>query len=432
MNVTVEDSGKCRKIIRVELPAERVREELDRVTGEYAQYARIPGFRPGKSPINLVRQRYQKEIIGAVKEQMLPKAYREALEQEKLDVVGVIDVQGGDIAPGQPVTFSLTVDTRPEINLPEYKGIPLTRKPVQISDTDIDAALTSIRERYAKFEDATDRAIAAGDLAQIDYSATVDGKKLEDIDPTAKGLGEGADFWVRVDENAFIPEFATVLPGRSIGDKVDVAVTFPPDFASEPLRGANATFNVVIKGIRQKVLPDLDEAFAKRVGEESLESLRKGVGEDLQRHASQSELTRLRNEIHQFLLGAVNAEMPESMVQSETQQIVRDILQQNLQRGATEDILREHAEEIHQGAAKSAVGNVKLRFILSRIAKEEGIKVGKDDIDTEIKNLSARYSQPVETIRKRIQENNSMDALQTDILVRKTTDRLLEIASISE
>ena len=116
----------------------------------------------------------------------------------------------------------------------------------------------------------------------------------------------------------------------------------------------------------------------------------------------------------------------------ETQQIVRDILQQNLQRGATEDILREHAEEIHQGAAKSAVGNVKLRFILSRIAKEEGIKVGKDDIEAEIKNLSARYSQPVETIRKRIQENNSLDALQTDILVRKTTDRLLEIASISE
>ena len=298
MNVTVEDSGKCRKIVRIELPSELVKQETDRVTAEYKQYARIPGFRPGKAPVNLVRQRYQKEILAAVKEQLLPKAYRDAMEQEKLDVVAVIDMEGGDVNAGQPMSFSITVETRPEIALPEYKGIPLTRKPVQITDADVDAALTNIRERYAKFEDASGQAVAAGDLAQIDYSATVDGKKLEEVDPAAKGLGEGVDFWVRVDENAFIPEFATALPGRNIGDQVDVSVTFPADFTSEALRNATATYSVTIKGLRQKILPALDEEFAKRVGEASVETLRAGVKDDLVRHGQDQEQTRLRNEIH--------------------------------------------------------------------------------------------------------------------------------------
>ena len=242
MNIKVEAAGACRKQVHIEIPAKDVATEYDEVLNAYAQGARIPGFRPGRAPRDLVKKRFSKEIVQEVKERLIPRGYQEALKREKIEAVAVLDVKEKAMEDGQPFSFSLTLDVFPDFDIPAYKGIALDAKKPDITDADIDRTIDTIREQNSKYEDIEGRPVQKGDMAKIDYEGVCEGQPIDQLAPAAKGLGSGTDFWMIADsEQAFLPGFGDGLLGANVGEKRQVMVDFPADFAEAAVAGKKAT-----------------------------------------------------------------------------------------------------------------------------------------------------------------------------------------------
>ena len=432
MNVQIEDAGACRKTIKVEWPPERIEEDYRKVLTEYGKVARIKGFRPGKAPIKVVEKRYAKDIIKDVRERLVPEGYQKAVKDHNLNVLGVIELDEPDITLGAPCTFSVTVEVAPEFTRPNYKGIPLARQQAAIPEERVDETITSIQEQFGAFEEVGDRPVAKGDLVQVDYEGVCEGTPIDDMGPDTKGLGKREDFWVRADENAFLPEFGDGLVGAQPGEKKQVLVDFPDDFAAESLRGKQATYFVDVKAIREKKLPEKDAAFFERLGVKDEAELRERIQEDLKQRAEQQETQRLRNEAIDYLLNQVETELPPSAVSRETQQIVQQIVRDQTSRGAQQDQLVDKKEEIMEMAGSNAEKRVKAQFLLDRIAEQESIAPSPAEIRTHIDRMAASYGMSPDGLRKELKKRDAIDTVTDELRRSMVVDFLLAQAQISE
>lgn len=433
MNIRVESSGPCRREIHIEVPVDQVRTAFDEVTSSYARVARIPGFRPGRAPRDLIRRRYQKEIAGDVKERLIPEGYQAAVKQEKLSTVAVLDVREQALDEEQPFAFSVVLDVAPEIELPTYKGIALQRKKVEIKDEDIDEVLKNIREQNARYEDITGRAVQIGDLVQIDYDGVCEGQPIEKLAPKAKGMGSGNDFWLMADEqNQFLPGFAQGLAGASVGERREVAVDFPVDFPEAALAGKKAAYFVNVKAIREKKLPEVDAEFLKGVGVATVDELRDRVRSDLKNLRDNNESRRLQGEIVRYLLEKATFDAPESVLQEETRQEVYELVRQTQQRGVTAEEIEGKKEELFDSATRSATEKVKLRYMLRRIAAEEKIAVEEREVDARIRALAASWGVPHDRLRADFEKRNALGQVRDDVLMNKVLSQLLSEAAITE
>ncbi len=218
MNVTVENLAPCKKLIRVEVEAADVDAAFESMTRDFQKSASVPGFRPGKAPRDMIAKRYEKEIQDEVKKKLIPDAYRKAVDEQKLEVVGAPDLEEIQFARGQALQFAATLETAPEFQLPEYKGLPVKRETTTVTDADVERAIQLLRERQTTFQ-TVDRPAQSGEVAVVNYTGTSEGKPLTDIAPTARGLTEQKGFWINLDQNAFIPGFADQLLGANAGDR---------------------------------------------------------------------------------------------------------------------------------------------------------------------------------------------------------------------
>ena len=275
MNITVENLAPCKKLVRVELDAAAVDEAFATMTKNFQKEASLPGFRPGKAPAHLVVKKYDAEINDEVKRKLIGDSYRKVVEEKKLDVLGDPDIEEIQFGRGQALQFAATIETSPEFQLPEYKGLPVKREAKSVTDEDVEKAMNVLREQQTKFEKVA-RALAAGDIAVVNYKGTTEGKPLTDISPTAKGLTQQQGFWIEMKADSFIPGFADQLTGAKAGDKRTVNVDFPADFVAKELAGMKGVYEVEVVEVREKVLPTVDDAFAVSFGAENLEKLRDG------------------------------------------------------------------------------------------------------------------------------------------------------------
>ncbi len=432
MNVVVEDAGTCRKKLSVEWPAERVQSEYDSMLAEFCKMAKIKGFRPGKAPVKVVEKRYAKDILEEVRERLVPAGYQQAVKERNLQVVQVLDLEDVTLEIGKPMTFTVSIEVAPEFDLPKYKGIPLERKKETVADEKVDETILSIREQFASFDEVEGRPVQKGDLVQIDYEGVCDGQPIEDMGEATKGLGARKDFWVRADENAFLPEFADGLAGMNIGEKKQIFVEFDAEFSVQELAGKKATYFVDVKGVREKKLPGVDEAFLKRIGVEDEETLRARIREDLERAAKQRETGQLRNALIEHLLKSVDMEVPPSAVSRETQQIIQDIVRENTSRGAKQEQLIEKKEEIMDVAARNAMDRVKAQFLLDRIAEEEGIEVNPQQLREHVDRMAGGYGMTPDALRAELKKKDAMDNVKEELRRNLTVDFLLEQAAIKE
>ena len=315
MNVMVENVGPCRKNLRIEIPAQKVSEEYSAVVDVYTKAARIPGFRQGRAPGDLVKKHYAKEIEQKVKDRLIPTGYSEALKEQKLDPVAVLDVSDATLTLGQSLTFSVALDVPPEFKLPEYIGISVQRKKVEVKDEQVADTIKHILDQHAKWDDITGRPVRKGDLVQIDYDGICDNKMIEELAPKAAGLGKGKDFWMMADENAFLPGFADGLLGANIGEKRQILVDFNADFSEKAVAGKKCAYFVDVKGIREKKLPAMDEELLKSLGVESEDNLKTRIREEMRKFGEEQENRRLKNEIIKYLLENTKLDVPESVVQ---------------------------------------------------------------------------------------------------------------------
>ena len=431
MNVKVDDAGPCRKVLRIEIPAEKVSQEMQEVVAAYARGARIPGFRQGKAPRNLVQRHYAKEIDEELKERLVGQGYHAALEEKKISPVAVLGVHDVSLLEGAPMSFSVTLDVPPEFTLPDYRKIPLQGRKIEVSDKDVDDTIARILEQNAKWNEVSGRSVQKGDLVQIDYEGICDGKPVEELAPKAAGLGKGKDFWMLADENAFLPGFGDGLLGAAIGEKKQVLVNFPADFVEKAVAGRKATYFVDVKALREKALPKLDEELLKQMGIESEETLRSQIREDLQHVGEGGEKRRLKGEIVKFLLEKTNLDVPESVVAQETRDAVYDMVRENSHRGVSKQEIEGNKEEIFEAASRSANEKVKVRYILHRIATQEKIEAAPEEVDGRLAELAGRHNMPPAELKAELEKRNSMDDVVEEIRINKALDFVLAQAQVT-
>src|SRR5438105_2405242 len=231
MNVELDTLPNCLATLHVEVPADEVAKVWDSIAREYAQYARIPGYRPGKAPRGVVEGKFKKEIREQVQQKVLSESYREAIKEKNLRALAVENVEDIEFGEDKSIKYTATVVTAPEFELPEYKGIPVEVNPAIVSDEEVDEALENLRNHQADFEDVPERGLQMDDYAVIDYTGTIVGKLVQDVFPKAgKPLSTGADFWLRLTPESFFPGFSDQLAGANVGDSREFDIEVPADF----------------------------------------------------------------------------------------------------------------------------------------------------------------------------------------------------------
>ncbi len=431
MNVTVENLAPCKKLLRVEVDAADVDAAFDGVIKEFQRHAQLPGFRPGKAPRDLVLKSYGPRIEEEVKRKLIPDSYQKALEQEKIRAAVYPDIEEIQFGRGQALQFAATVETQPEFELPEYKGLTVKRDVVVIADADVDQAINVLREQRTDYKDVA-RPVAPGDIAVVNYTGTCDGKPITDTAPTARGLTEQKAFWIRCEPGQFIPGFTEQLHGMNAGEKRTVNVDFPPDFVSAQLVGKQGVYEVELVQVKERLLPEVNDEFAKSFGAESLEKLRAGIKADLEADRNTKASRAVRDQLIQVLLGKVQFDLPESIVLQETRGVVYNIVQENQQRGIPKEAIEQQKDVIFANANASAKDRVKAMFILNRIAEKEGIKVEQQEILERVQAMAQQHQMPIQKLIKQLEERNGFGEIHEQIIVGKVLDFLQLQAQVED
>jgi trigger factor len=417
--------------MRVEIEAQKVDEAFESVMKDFRREANLPGFRPGKAPREMVLRKYEKDILDETKRKLISEAYRKAVEEQKLDVLGQPDIEEIQFNRGQPLQFAATIETAPEFELPDYKGLLIQRELRSVTDADVERALNLLREQRVTFN-KVERALQSGDIAVVNYTGTCEGKPIIELAPTAKGLSENKHFWVEATPNSFIPGFADQLVGAQAGDKRTVAVDFPADFVTPQLAGKKGSYEVEVTEVKEKVLPALDEALAKSYGGESLEKLQAGVRTDLENELKFKQDKTVRTEVVRALLGRVNFDLPETAVAHETRNVVYDLVQENTKRGVPRQAIEQQKEQIYSAATRNAKERVKVQFLLQKIAEKEDIKVSQEEIAQRVHHLAGMYQIPADKFLRDLQKRNGLIEVYDQIMNEKVINFLQENAKIED
>ncbi len=431
MNVTVETLAPCKKLVRIEVDAAAVDAAFEEVGKKFVRQVSIPGFRPGKAPKAMVLRRYESGIQEEVKKKLLPDSYSQAVKDQNLKVIGYPDIEEIQFGKGQSLQFAATIETAPEFELPEYKGLPVKRESKQVTDEDVEKALTTLRERVAKFETVT-RPAQDGDVVVVNYKGTSDGKPLTELAPTAKGITEKENFWIAVDPKAFIPGFGPQLAGASAGDKREVNIEFPADFVQGSLSGKKAVYAVEVVEVKERILPDEDDALAKQYGADTLDKLKEGIRNDLTNELNMRQKRSVREQITKGLLDKVTCDLPEGLISNETREIVYSIVNENQRRGVPQETIEAQKNEIFSNATITARERVKASFVFGRIAEKESLKVEQADLIQRIQMMAMQYEMPADKLAKDLQANNRINAVAEQVLHEKVLELLESTANFED
>jgi len=414
----------------VEVPVEKVNATFDAVTAEFQKAAQLPGFRPGKAPKHLITRSYEPRIVEETRKKLVEESFRAAAQQEKLNIVVTLDVEDQQFGRNQALQFTATVEVAPDFALPNYKGLAAKRELTVATEADVERALGILREQHAQYNDV-DRPVQDGDVAVVNYTGTTDGKPLTDIAPTALGLTKKENFWVLIKTGSFLPGFTEPLVGAVKGDKRTVTVTLAEDFVHKELSGKTVVYEVEILGVKEKLLPVVDDAFAKQFGAADVATLLQGIRTDLQRELDFRQKRSVRDQIIKALSAQVDFELPESLVSNETRNLVYNVVNENQQRGVAKEFIEQKRDEIFTNAQVNARERVKTAFILNRIAAEEKLRVEDRDITQRVLQLAQQNNLTPEKMVKAIQERNAVNEIRQDILTGKVLD-FLEINAAVE
>ncbi|HVU37734.1 MAG TPA: trigger factor [Opitutales bacterium] len=433
MNVAIEEVSPTRKTLVVTVPAGEVNAEEQTVLREFAQAVRLPGFRLGKAPADMVKRRYAAEITEELQRKVTTKAYEQAVKDSKLNIFSAVSVDGDPVAGGKDAVLKITVDVQPEFALPEYKGLPVNVPPHDVTDADVENAINDIRTQRADYV-VVERPAAAGDFVRLNYTGTLDGKPIAEIAPDKPIFGTQHGTWEEAG-SANAPGVRAVVDGiigLKAGDKKDVTHTFPADFEASVLAGKTATYALEVLEVREKRPAALDDAFLKSLQVESVDQLHSRVRDDLKSRKEQESRDASRGQIVQALTAAVDFPLPESAIEAETQNLLRDYLERQMRAGIPEAEFEKHKDELFKSARTAAVSRVKLLMILLKVAEKEAIKVDNEDIHRRIMQESVMTRQRPEQIVKRLQEDRGLLAnLQRAILHAKTLDFVVQQAKVT-
>ena len=426
----VQDINETRKTITVSVAAAEIATIEAQLIKDFQRDAKIPGFRPGKAPENMIRMRYAKELKSELAQRVVSKAHQEGVAKSDFEVFGIVDLDEGEINAGSDATVTFTVDVLQDFEVPAYEGLKVSVEPTEATAEEVDKMLEQLLSQRAEFNVA-EKAAEKGDYVRCSYEGKIGDELVADLVPDAPMFGTQKVTWEEAgaEETPGVRAIVDGLIGMKAEDEKEVTMEFPEDFKPEALAGKTAVYSLKAEEVREKVMPEMDEEFFKSVQVKDEAELRERIGENIENQKKQQNANAERQQITEQLLGSVEFAIPASGVESETEAVLRDFMQRNMQQGASEADFEAHKEQLHEGASKAAHDRLKSRLILSKIAEKEKVKVENDDFSRMIMMEAQQSGQKPDKIVKEIQKDRSrIDRMRSEILLGKTMDLLLEKA----
>ena len=433
MNIELKDISDTRKSLLVTLDKGEVDAEYKAVVKEFSGAARIPGFRPGKAPAEIIERRYAKEIKEEFKNKVVSRAYRDGLKKAELDVLTVVEVKDGTIEPALSAAVTFTMDVNPSFELPEYKGIVTEIGPTSPTEDEVDAFIDQMRSERAEFK-TVERASQKGDYVKLSYEGrTTEGESIADIVSDRPVYGKAPQTWEEVEgTEGLIPGLSKELGGMKAGEKKEIRVAFPPNFTINLLAGREGIYAVEVLEVRERALPEIDETFLKAQQAETLGQLKEEVRKNLTARKEMENRAEQRRQVGDILSAKVSFQVPDSLVEQETQSILRQFIADNIRRGAKQEDFEARKNELFEGARKAATARARLQLILAKVAEKEKISVDNSDIDRFIRTEAFRSGQKPDKIAKDLgKDRNAIRSMQQAIVLDKALDFLVAQATVA-
>ena len=422
MKTEFTDLSETRKTLTIEIPSDVVDAEINRVARSYTKQVQLPGFRLGKVPATLVKQRFRDQILHDVMHDLIPRAVDEALQERGIEPVNTPNIRDVALEEGQPLTFTAAIETVPAFDPGDLSSITLRRTPVTVTEDVINDTLQRLRERAAKYETIDGRPMTDGDTAQIDLHRTMPDGEVEHHHDVSVDLGSPAN----------PPGFAAQVVGMNVGDEKTFSIRFPDDYAGVELAGRDVTYSVSLNSIGHRVLPELDDEFAKDLGAfESLAALRERVRGDLQEDADEGARRKVRTDLLTQLAQRVGFDLPASLVERESdrrlEEFARQLMAQKVDpRQAGIDWAQ--FREAQQEPARTAVAST---LVLDEIARREQITVAPEDVDKEIEQVAARAGRTPAALRAQFEKEGGISRLYEGLRREKAVDLAMSRANMA-
>jgi trigger factor len=419
-----ETPNPCLREITIEIPAEVVTTETDNLVGRYQKLARIPGFRKGKVPASIVRQRFADDIKNEIVEALVPKYFREEAQKQNLLPVSQPRVTDLHMHEGEPLKFTSSFEVLPDIQLAPYDDIKPEVIDADVSEQDVETALNNLRDQHATYNAVEDdRPLADGDYAVVSFKGT---PKESEQDAESKPV-EVDEVMVEIGGGSTIPEFTENLQGAKAGEQRTFDVKYADDFADKRLAGKSMTYEVSVKGNKTRSVPELNDDFAKELGADftSIDDLRNRLRENMKAEKQHEAEHQGKDKIVEELVKRNDFPVPESMLDQQIDlRLERGLRALAAQGMRTEDMKRMDFGRLRSGQREAALREVKASLILEQIADEQHIEVSDEELENEIEGLAAQSKQPVEEIRKRLTTDGGLDRIRHRLRNEKTLEHL--------
>ena len=434
MNVALDFQPNCIVNLEIDLPADRVANEWNKVAKEYQKQARIPGYRPGKAPMSMIESRYGREIESEVSDSLSYEAVVEAAKEKNLRLHAIEKISESSIAADKSMKIRAAVVRTPDFDLPEYKNLALEVHKRQITEADVDQLLEYLRDPHSTFEPVTDRALAMEDFAVVTYEGKIEGQPLTEVAPKAPAqLAGRRNGWVLMSEGTLIPGFAKAIEGMKIDEQRTFTLEVPETFPVPEIQGKKVDYTVTLHGINIRKQAPLDDALAEKIEPGStLESLKQKIRERQQESADYQFDVAKRNAAVKKLLGLFTCELPEQAVAVETGSILKDIVAESQARGMSDDDIKSHTDQIVETAGESARERVRANFVLLRIAEQEKIEETEAELYQAVLEMSERHRIPVKKLVKDLSRKGGIGRIREQIRITKALDYVVSNATVTE
>jgi trigger factor len=409
--------------MEIEIPTDVVREKLAAVAQHYQKHVRLPGFRPGKAPLSIVRQRFEEDIRSQMLQELVPEYVEAQVKQNHWEPVGTPSVTDVEYAEGSPLKFKASVEVMPEFSLGDYGSLQVEYNEPAVSDDEVQKTLEGLQNQSATYVNVDPRPIQDGDLASI----TVHGDSAEN---STAGV-DLKEVLCEVGGPDTVAEFTQNLRGAEPGHEVSFDVVYPADFRDKRLAGKTIAYKVNVLGIKKKQLPELDDDFAKEMGEfETLEALRARVRENLQAAAREHAETDAKKALRKKLVELHDFSVPESLVNRQIERRVDRVRRQLASQGVDPQRLAWDWNKVRDAQREEALEDVKGSLILEKIAADRKVEVEEAELDHELDELAIAMEQPAATLRARLTADGGIDRIKSRLRIEKALDLVFQNAKV--
>ena len=421
MLLNYQDLSTVKKAIEVEIPADLISAESRRVADEFGRQAKIPGFRPGKVPAQVVRTRFAKEIRDEVMSRLLPLTFREAIAERGVEPVGDPHLQHIDeYIDGAPIKYKAEFEVKPQVELGQYRGLEIDDPQVEVTEHDVESMIERLREQASSYRAETERGLEDGDYAMIEITTSAD-----DVEPETRG----GHF--RLGEEGPMPEMHEALRGKKPGDTASFDKLYAEDASNEALRGKNVHHEISLKEIRVQEKPEVDDEFAKAVGGwESVAQMREAITADIRRHRELETRRKKQSQIGELLLARHDFDVPEVMVDEELGKSMQNYARFLASQGVDVEKAEIDWQKVRDDFLPEAVKRVKRGLILEAIAKEEKLQVADVEVDAEIRRAANEAERDFAEVKHRLRHDGGYEQLRGSLAQEKALDLVLAAASL--